>query len=243
VAPHRAVYEMTSEVVRGGSVTDISGRLVYEVLGSPCEGHTLSRRFVSEISGDEIATTSDQQLSTFEEGDGSTYRFISRSYFDERLTDETDGKATRRDDRVVVKLTAPRQEEIELPGNVLFPFQHMHRLIEAAQRGETIFTAPVFEGTDSGRTVYDTTAVIGERRPDSPPPNVPGAEALAELDSWLVSMAYFDPSDEAAEMPKYEFTYDLHANGVSTSMFLDYGDFALRAELSSIEFLDAASCE
>jgi hypothetical protein len=68
-------------------------------------------------------------------------------------------------------------------------------------------------------------------------------EALAELDSWLVSMAYFDPSDEAAEMPKYEFTYDLHANGVSTSMFLDYGDFALRAELSSIEFLDAASCE
>lgn len=242
VAPHRAVYEMTLDTLRGGgTLTGISGRLVYEVLGSPCEGHTLNRRFVSEISNDEVATTSDQRLTSFEEGDGSAYRFIARSYFDERLSEAVEGLAVRHDDHVAVELREPREEEIKLPGNVLFPFQYMHRLLEAAQRGDTIVTAAIYEGAEAEHTVYETTAVVGSRRTSPPPVDVPGAEALEGVKSWPVSIAYFDLAEDDAT-PKYEFSYDLYANGVSTSVFLDYGDFALRGELTEIEFVDSAPC-
>jgi hypothetical protein len=242
-APHRAVYEMSYDGGRGSSgITDISGRLVFEVLGSPCVGYTVNRRFVSHISGDEIDTTSDQQLTTFEEADGSLYRFVSRSYFDEALSESTDGIARRQNGRVVVELTRPDRAEALLPDDVMFPFQHIHSLLEAAVAGQPIFAARLFEGSDTGHTVYETTAAIGNPHDPSERPDGPGSETLSELASWPVTIAYFDPGEDDFEVPKYEFSYDLYANGVSTKVHLDYGDFALRGKLTSIEFVEQEPC-
>lgn len=49
LAPHRAVYEISLDQSRNaGSVTDMSGRMVYELTGSACEGWSQSMRFVSD---------------------------------------------------------------------------------------------------------------------------------------------------------------------------------------------------
>ena len=50
LAPHRAVYEMSLANTRGGSgVTAVSGRMVYELTGSACEGYTQNMRFVTQM--------------------------------------------------------------------------------------------------------------------------------------------------------------------------------------------------
>ena len=56
LAPHRAVYEITLAKSNSGSgVSELTGRMVYELAGSSCEGWTQNMRFVTRSSNQEGA--------------------------------------------------------------------------------------------------------------------------------------------------------------------------------------------
>lgn len=244
LAPHRAVYEMALERAEASSgITGIDGRLVFEMLGSSCDGYTVNMRFVSRIQNAENTTTSDLRSATFEEADGSAYRFVSRSYFNENLTEVTDGTATRADDEVVIDLDQPEEARFAVDEGVMFPTQHVRHVLAGAAAGETIVAADVYDGSDSGRKVYETTAVIAEPHAGDEAVPEAGGDVLGELDSWPITIAYFDSSEGPAETPSYEFTYDIFSNGVSSRIVLDYGEFAIGGDLSSIEFVEPEPCE
>ena len=44
-------------------------------------------------------------------------------------------------------------------------------------------------------------------------------------------------------MPAYTLAFELYENGVSRALRLDYGNFALKGELKSIEFFKPTPCE
>ena len=51
--PHRAVYDLALDSASDRSgITGIDGRMVYEFAGSPCEGYTVTFRFVTRIDTD-----------------------------------------------------------------------------------------------------------------------------------------------------------------------------------------------
>ncbi|TIW05637.1 MAG: DUF1849 family protein, partial [Mesorhizobium sp.] len=64
---HRAVYDLSLDKASDRSgITGISGRMVYEFNGSPCEGYTVKFRFVTQIATNDNATKlTDQQTTTF----------------------------------------------------------------------------------------------------------------------------------------------------------------------------------
>src|SRR3974390_1291731 len=72
MAPHRAVYDMSLANTRGGSgVTAVSGRMVYELTGSACEGYTQNMRFVTQMTNQGgNAMITDLRSSSWEEGNG-----------------------------------------------------------------------------------------------------------------------------------------------------------------------------
>lgn len=241
---HRAVYDMHLDRAAAGSgITGISGRLAFEMIGTPCAGYSVNMRFVSQIESNEATTASDLRSSTFETADGDSFRFESRSYFDDELAENTQGIALRDEDGIAVALSEPESVEASLPRDVLFPSQHIRAIIDAAEAGQTMFRARIFDGSDTGRDVYDTTTVIGGRRDGSAEVEAEGALDLMEAPSWPVTVAYFDDSGGEAETPKYEFSYDLHANGVSSEVVLDYGEFAMRGDLTSLERVETDPCE
>jgi hypothetical protein len=77
LAPHRAVYEITLDKAKNGAgMSDLSGRMVYELTGSACDGYTQTMRFVTRMTSQEgDASLNDLRSSTFEDVDALKFKF------------------------------------------------------------------------------------------------------------------------------------------------------------------------
>jgi hypothetical protein len=251
LAPHRAVYEMTLAEARGGAgVTQVTGRMVYELTGSACEGYTQNMRFVTSMTNQSgAATVSDLRSSSWEDASGKRFRFSSSQFRDDKPTEATAGDATRAPtgNDVKVELTKPAKKDLSLRMGVYFPIQHSIALLEAARAGKAIFRANLFDGSEKGEKVYDTVSFIGRVQPaggNRRLPAVKDGDRLNQLPAWPVSIGYFEPgADKKDAVPAYELMFLFFENGVSRQLFIDYGDFAIQGEIKEITFLEQRACE
>jgi hypothetical protein len=251
LAPHRAVYEMTLAEARGGAgVTQVTGRMVYELTGSACEGYTQNMRFVTNMTNQSgSATVSDLRSSSWEDAGGKRFRFSSSQFRDDKPTEATAGDATRAPtgSEVKVELTKPAKKDLSLRMGVYFPIQHSIALLEAARSGKAMFRANLFDGSEKGEKVYDTVSVIGRVQPaggNRRLPAVKDGERLNQLPAWPVSIGYFEPgTDKKDAVPVYELMFLFFENGVSRQLFIDYGEFAIQGEIKEITFLEPGRCE
>jgi hypothetical protein len=250
LAPHRAVYEMSLATARGGTgVTAVSGRMVYELTGSACEGYTQNMRFVTQMVNQAGTTmVTDLRSSSWEDANGKRFRFNSSQFRDEKATEVTAGDAARASsDDVKVELTKPAKKDLSLSSRVYFPVQHSIALLANAKAGKSVFRADLYDGSEKGEKVYDTISVIGARRAPGANERLPAiknTEQLDQLPVWPVSIAYFEPgSDKRDAVPAYELSFLFFENGVSRKLFIDYGEFAMQGEIKEITFLPPNKCE
>ena len=248
--PHRAVYEITFDHATPGSgVADMSGRMVYEMTGSRCGGYAQNMRFVTRMTNQEgVAQINDLRTSSFEDIAEHSLRFSSSQYENQKLSEASQGSAGPGNGAAFteVKLTKPAKKTVKLPSDIYFPIQHSLALVEAAQAGKSMFTANLYDGSDKGEKFYETNAVIGQRaEPGSVdvPAKVPNGDELAKLASWPIAIGYFEPGPARTDaVPTYELSFRFYENGVSTKLYIDYGDFAIRGELKELTFLEESKC-
>ena len=246
---HRAVYEMSLDDARSASgITGVDGRMVFEFTGSECDGYSLNMRMVTEMTDSQGQTNlTDLRSSTWEQGDGQKFRFQSAQYLNDKLGDVTMGRAVRAAPNadVKVKISQPSAGELDLPAQVLFPTQHSFALIDAALAGQSLFQARIYDGSEKGRKVYDTTAFIGKMvKPGVDADKLEAAakdKGLGDLASWPVSIGYFEAKGGDLT-PSYQIDFRLYANGVSRELLIDYGDFSIHGTLTSLEYLKATEC-
>ncbi len=251
LAAHRAVYDLKLASTRGKrAMQSVRGRILYDFTGSACEGYALQFRQVSELdAGEGKVAVSDLRATSWEEGAAKRLRFHSQNFMDENLRETVDGQAEReRNGEVAVKLTEPEDKKLEFDAQVVFPTEHVRRIIEAGRAGKTLLQLAVYDGSDNGQKVYDSLSVIGraiapgEQRPDD------ATAAQTELDKltrWPVTISYFDrsTSEKSGEQtPVYAITFELYENGISRALMLDYGDFVLSGQMTSLELRDARPC-
>lgn len=250
LAPHRAIYDMSlRNTVAGSNVSEIRGRLVFDFGGSPCAGYSLKSRMVTEVvDRDGKATLTDLRSSTWEHAAGEKFRFNSSQYLDRRLSDRLEGTAERKAAGAVdVMIDKPNRLKLKFNGQPLFPTQHSVAILDAARQGITVVQANVYDGSEKGDKLYETTTFIG--KPVAPGPSAPtgvaNAEKLDELVSWPVTISYFERSQTARKdegLPAYELSFRLFANGVSRDLLIDYGSFSIKGVLSRIDFREPAEC-
>jgi hypothetical protein len=248
LASHRAAYDIsladTSGPTPSSAQTPISanGLIAYEFRGSACEGYTSNFRQMTEMErseGDPISMQVD--ANSFEEGNGKSMRFQidSRS---EQDTPPVAGTATRGDnDDMRVVLTKPKAQTLDFGHEVLFPTQHIERLIEVAKQGGGPMQARVYDGSDTGAKIFATMSVVGKEA-TKPDEDTQTASALSGVRRWPVVISYFNEATTDAP-PEYTLSFDLYENGVSGSLKLDYGAFALRARLRKLEILPTTACK
>ncbi|MEW6451752.1 MAG: cell envelope integrity EipB family protein [Pseudomonadota bacterium] len=251
LASHRAVYDLKLAQTRGKRpMNSVRGRILYDFSGSACEGYALQFRQVSELdSGEGKTMVSDLRATTFEEAGSKSLRFHSQNFIDDQLRDAVDGQAERAPEKkgIVVRLTEPTDKSFDLGVDLIFPTEHVRRIIEAAKQGKTILEVAVYDGSESGEKTYDTLTVIGHAIAPDPAKKLDDAagkeNALAGLTRWPVTISYFDKGKTGGEQtPIYAITFELYENGVSRSLLLDYNDFVVSGEMTSIEMKNEKPC-
>jgi hypothetical protein len=247
LASHRAIYELKLAHTRGNSsAVGARGRILYDFSGNSCDGYALQFRQVSELdNGEGKVTLSDLRSTTWEDGAAKKFIFKSQNYLNETLVDTVDGQAERERDKVAVQLTQPAARTFDLEPTMVFPTDHMRRIIEAAREGKSILELPVYDGSEKGEKVYNTLTVIGPAI--APNERVPtdaagGEPVLAALKRWPVTVSYFDKTARDDQAPVYAIRFEVYENGVSRALMLDYNDFAISGELTSIELRNSTPC-
>lgn len=249
-APHRAVYEITlANSAAGSGVSDMSGRMVYELTGSSCDGFTQNMRFVTRMSNQEGAETiNDLRTSSWEELAGKRLRFSSTQYQNDVIAEASQGDAVRNKASrgADVDLVRPAKKKVSLPADIYFPMQHAAALIQSAKAGQSHLAANLYDGSEKGEKYYVTNAVIGkkhERGAVAGAAAIKDAAELAGLSSWPVAISYFDPGkDNEDTLPAYELSFRYYENGVTENLKIDYGQFALKGELKELTVLPQGKC-
>lgn len=248
---HRAVYDL--KLARRTEKSDIgavTGRLVYEFVGSPCDGYSSQFRLVTRLENtDGKSRVSDMRTSSFEDSAGNLFEFLSQNFVEQVMTDESKGSARRSEGGLVSSVTRPVARKVTLPDDARFPTQHMVGLIQAAKTGQSVAQIKLYDGSDGGERVYDTTAVIGkpqEGADDVGEEAAAGRPEMASSRRWPMTISYFDPSKRqksGEETPDYQLGFLLYENGISRRLKLDYGDFALDGRMTELTFVDVKKCE
>ena len=247
-APHRAVYEITlANSVAGSGVSDMSGRMVYELTGSSCDGFTQNMRFVTRMSNQEgTETINDLRTSSWEELAGKRLRFSSTQYQNDEIAEASQGDAVRNKSGADVELVRPAKKKVALPADVYFPMQHAAALIQSAKNGQSHLAANLYDGSEKGEKYYLTNAVIGKKYTPGAIANAAAIKDAAKLEglaSWPVAISYFEVGKEKEDTPPaYELSFRYFENGVTENLKIDYGQFALKGELKELTVLPQGKC-
>ncbi|CAA2138475.1 hypothetical protein HYPP_00978 [Hyphomicrobium sp. ghe19] len=234
----------------GSGVTGVAGRMVYELSGSQCDGYTQNMRFVTVMTNQEgTETLSDLRNSSWEEADAKKLRFSSTQYQNDKLADASQGDAARSKGAmpvVGVDLVKPAKKRVSLPTDIYFPMQHASTLVQAAKSGLKMFAANLYDGSEQGEKYYLTNTVIGkkfDRSTKTVPASFKGADILASVDSWPMTISYFEAGkDKSDQTPSYELSFRYFENGVTSNLKIDYGEFSIKGELKELTALTPGKC-
>ncbi|GEO13234.1 cell envelope integrity EipB family protein [Microvirga aerophila] len=246
LVPHRAVYDLS--LMRAGgssSLENARGRIAMDFGGNACDGYTLTYRQVTVLDSTEAGSrTMDTRTATFETGDGLSMRFKSTSSSQGASGNGVDGDAKLSPEgNLDVQFKQPRNATFAAAGQPVFPTEHLKRLIEAGRGGQNTLSVRVYDGSDDGKKIYDTLALIGRRIEPGAGNNLEEParqEALTKVPRWPVTISYFTQGD-GDRTPVYTISFELYENGISRALKLDYGDFALKGDLQSLQVPGAAA--
>lgn len=243
LSAHRAIYDLTLDAERPGTQVDKArGRIAFQLTGSPCEGYTIMLRQVTSLdTGEGQETISDLRSESWENAASTSYRFKTQNFVNREIREDVTGTVARqKNDTLAVRVTKPKPANFVIPGQIYLPTEHTRAMLAAAERGERLLSANVYDGSPDGRKIYETLTVIGAVIvPDGK--EQPLSPALKGLKRYPVVTSYFELG-KADRLPAYTLAFDLYENGVSSALRLNYGNFALKGKLQSVELLPVKPC-
>ena len=235
--PHRAFYKMTMGSSKSSSgIIGVDGRMIFE-WRSTCDAYIVEQRYMMRYQREEgTETHTDTEFSTLENKDGEHYKF----YVKNKLSDKKsmiEGIATYSSKYGTGKVSyrSPREIHYKLPQKTMFPSNHTFHLLDAAKDQKKFLVVPVFDGSEI-QTAISVSSVIGtEKVLDDP------KHRLLSGKYWPIRMAFFS-ADQGSNSPTHEMTINLHENGVSGDLVLDYFDFKVDMTLVKIEEIKRPYC-
>ena len=241
LASHEATYNMSLlSVEQESQMAGIKGKTNFTIRRD-CDGWKSSENYVLEFdyqSGETAIMAS--QFSSWEEFAGQLYSFEVHEGSTFENEKQFNGYANLPPvaDRAEAYFSMQPDTAMPLPDKVFFPVAHTRELLDKAEQGRKLFSAHIFFGAEPDSALKRTSSVIGARQTVK---NEDRLGRLAAQDYYPIQIAYFDPSSSEA-VPEYEITFHMLPNGVVAYYEVDYGTFAIDAELVDAKPLPPANC-
>ena len=239
---HHAVYKLSLLSAKGTNApASANGVIDYDFTGSDCDGYTTNFRQLVEIQPAEgDSKLNDMRSNTFEDAGASQFTFNTKTSADDDTPSDLVGKAERDPGGKVAVTVKTPPGHADFPTDVLFPTQHLRRVIAAAEHGEKIVSADVYDGSETGQKLFHTLSVIGAPITGTPGDPAGKVDAMKELRRWPVVISYFEAGKD---QPDYVLSSEIYENGISRALKLDYGDFTLAGALDQLTMGPAVACK
>ncbi len=239
--PHQAIYRVKLVSSKPGSgISGASGSMVYK-FSDACDGWTSETRTVLRFQYDRGRyTDSVWSFVGWEAKDGSRFRYRLNDVRDGKIEEEISGEAAiKAKGGAIARFVAPPGVSMKLSKDVLFPTEHLRRLLEAAERGETFYSRPLFDGSSMDNP-FEVSAILN-KVPASQGKAIADKLGLADARAWLMRLAFF-PLSGGKETPEFEIDVRYRDDGVADFIRQDYGDIVLEMTVEDMEVLPKAVC-
>jgi hypothetical protein len=242
--PRLASYTGTYEIslVKAAQLQGVraaSGKMVYTLIDR-CDGYTVETDVDINLAfSNGLTNRMLKRYAGWESKDGRRSTFRMQMYENGELEDTYTGTVDlTADGSGRAAYASAESMTFDLPQGTVLSSKQLRDLIRSAQGAVPFFVQSVMDGAfETGP--YRTTGYIAPPREKALNVNPEGSgvssEALELLDGpfWPVTMAYF-PMGKATELPEYELSFQLLANGVIRAMTQDYGAYMLSLQLTGI---------
>lgn len=254
IIPHQAVYGLRLVATHQGSTLSGLGGRIFFSWQDDCQAWNVTQKTQLHFYyHDGEASDSTISLVSREDKDGNTYLFHVTRRGDKGGNKAGDaaaptilhGSATLTRDASGMghglAHDADGGAEVTLPAPTLFPVQHTLALLRHAHEGQPFFVVNVFDGADEGG-LSEISAFIGKAGDGRQGAAATVAEnPLLKTTAWPIRLAFFDPKNQSG-VPDYEMDMVLLDNGIIKSMKMDYGSFAMIADLVEVKALPPSHC-
>ena len=243
IASHRGAYELTLQTTSADSdVASVSGGMTFEWIDK-CDAWEVKESYLMRV----LKQTSSEvnfvaEYFGWESKDGLRYRFqTKRREAGQVKVIRGNAWLTEVGGPGIAEFEEPSIETFVLPAGTVFPTGHTLILIDKAARDERFDQRLLFDGSEvEGPIPVSTVLLKAQRAAPSAAKNFSRPSLL--LDSvWPMTVAFFESAESDASA-KFQLQMVMQANGVATSIVLDYGDFKVDGKLTRLEPVPEAGC-
>lgn len=237
IVPHKATYDISLlRVQADDDISDVKGWMTIEVIDTG-DGWAVAQKsylivYDSAGEGEPINTT----LLSWESKNGARYRFYMRTTRNGDQEDVIRGDACKSPDgkTCVVNYEHPEGLSITIPGQSIFPMNHLIAAIERGKAGRYNFSDIVFDGSSETHEPVDVNTVLRVCQKQTLVWASEDHPVKGGVRSWGMNMAIYSLNSNRPEAD-YEISQEVLEPGIIKSMILDYGSFKVSAVVNKID--------
>ena len=236
---HNAIYALNIEQInKNSSLEGGHGRSVFEIK-QVCNGWNVNENYILiyELANKKNAKSFSTHK-TFENTIGTQHSFEHNEKSDFNGENSYEGYIQKINNKIIGSLISKKTKELSFEKDVLFPVDHLKKLINIAKNKGRVFTSKVFFGSEDKEFVKIVSAFISKKRNSKIKDNT----YLSNKMVWPIKLAFY--SDETKQSkPDYEISIELDDVGIVHSYEVNYGDFIVQANLQKFKVIETSDCK
>ena len=235
---HKATYSLILTNIKDGSFLEGGQGQTYFEISKGCDGWNVKEDYVLMYSlPNKKTSNSFSTYSTYENFLGTMHSFELNDDSQFNGKNAYEGFVEKNKNSIEGYLIKDNLKALSFDSDLLFPIEHLRKIIQKAKAGENFFTQKVFFGNEEKEFIKTVSTFIGKKKKS--PSN--SFSFLENKEVWPMKIAFYGENTRKGN-PDYEIKLDLDEKGIAHYYEVDYGDFEIKANLKNFEIAKDQKC-
>ena len=235
---HKATYSLLIQNIKDGSFLEGGQGQTYFEIKKGCDGWNVREDYVLVYDLPNKKTSNSlSTYSTFENFSGTKHSFELNDDSQFSGKNAYEGYVEKNKSKIQGYLIKDNIKSLSFNKDLLFPVEHLRKIIEKAESGDKLFTKKVFFGNEDKEFIKTVSAFIGKKKQSA----LRGFKFLSNNKVWPMKIAFYSQNSRKGD-PDYEIKLELDDKGIAHYYEVNYGDFEIKATLKNFEIIKEQKC-